>query len=49
LAFIPGRVKQFANFILVFITFGGIYTHLMIGDKFESKSSFRIQLIQLFS
>lgn len=35
LAFIPGRVKQIANFLLICITFGGIYTHFMIGDKFE--------------
>ncbi|CAG2113264.1 unnamed protein product [Medioppia subpectinata] len=35
LAFIPGRVKLVSNVILLGVTFGGIYTHVMIGDKFE--------------
>ncbi|XP_054168732.1 novel acetylcholine receptor chaperone-like [Oppia nitens] len=35
LAFIPGKLKLVSNVLLVGITFGGIYTHVMIGDRFE--------------
>jgi len=44
LVFIPGRVKQIANFVLVCITFGGIYTHFMIGDRFESKLTYNLNI-----
>ncbi|CAG2165474.1 unnamed protein product [Oppiella nova] len=37
MAFIPGRIKLVANVLLLGVTIGGIYTHFMIGDKFESK------------
>lgn len=47
LAFIPGRVKQLSNVLLILMTFGGIYSHYMIGDKFESKLSLICSLKEL--
>uniref|UniRef100_T1KD40 Novel acetylcholine receptor chaperone n=1 Tax=Tetranychus urticae TaxID=32264 RepID=T1KD40_TETUR len=35
LAIIPGRIKQLANWILLVLTVLGLYTHIMIKDKFE--------------
>jgi uncharacterized membrane protein YphA (DoxX/SURF4 family) len=35
LALIPGRLKQWANTILLLIMIGAIYTHYALGDQIE--------------
>jgi uncharacterized membrane protein YphA (DoxX/SURF4 family) len=35
LLLIPGRLKQLANMVLLVIMFGAVYTHYVLGDKFD--------------
>lgn len=37
LAFCPGRMKQIVNVILIFLSIGAIYTHVSVGDDYNSK------------
>ena len=35
LVFVPGRLKQVANVVLLVVMLGAVYTHYMLHDKFE--------------
>lgn len=37
LAWVPGKIKQTSNLVLLVLTWGAIYTHVMVNDDTDSK------------
>ncbi|XP_053202124.1 novel acetylcholine receptor chaperone-like [Panonychus citri] len=47
LAIIPGRIKQLANWILLILTILGLYTHVVVKDKFEKTAPSIVFMLML--